>query len=278
MCKFKFIFITSLFFIFNCQAEIIQKSITIPIKLNLQDGKVHSQEIETVIWTDSSKNNTSTVILGHGFPGKSLSNYYWITTHSDVARRIVELGFNVVFPIRVGQGKGPLVEKSACEGHNYKIGFDYIADQYEQVIDFIKNENIIKSEKILVIGISSGGGGVIALGSRNNPNIFALINFLGGNGGGLGNGNPCEQEQLNHVLGSYGKTSRQPMLWLYAFNDRWWGKDLPVKWHRSFIENGGNAHFIMTESKTFEGHLMIHRSPEVWVPILKDFLDANHLP
>ena len=274
----KFTFLFFLFIVFNAQSEIVQKTISIPIKLTLTDGKVYSQEIETVIWTDNTKTNTSTVLLGHGFPGKSLSNSFWISTHSDIAKKIVSLGFNVIFPIRIGQGKGPLLEKSACEGQNYKIGFDYIADQYEQVINFIKNGNLLPSEKIIVIGISTGGGGAIALGSRNNPNIAALINFVGGNGGGFGNGIPCEQEQLNNVLGSYGKTSRQPMLWLYALNDRYWGKDLPVKWHNSFKENGGNAIFIMTESKTFEGHYMIHRSPEVWIPILKDFLESNNLP
>jgi dienelactone hydrolase len=273
----KFTFLFLLFIVFNAQSEIVQKTISIPIKLTLTDGKVYSQEIETVIWTDNTKINTSTVILGHGSFDKTLSNFFWVSTHSDIAKKIVGLGFNVIFPIRVGAAQGPLVEKPACEGQNYQIGFDYIADQYEQVIEYVKFGDIIPSEKIIVIGISTGGGGVLALGSRNNQNISALVNFIGGNGGGFGNG-PCEQEQLNNVIGTYGKTSRQPMLWLYALNDRWWGKDLPVKWHNSFKESGGNANFIMTESKTFEGHFMIHRSPEVWVPILKDFLDTNNLP
>ena len=57
--------------------------------------------------------------------------------------------------------------------------------------------------------------------------------------------NNCAPNKLVEETAAFGRTSRIPMLWIYAENDTYFGPELTKRMHEAFIAAGGKAEYHM---------------------------------
>ena len=67
--------------------------------------------------------------------------------------------------------------------------------------------------------------------------------FAGGRGS-RADDDVCDEDALVRAFATFGKTSRTPMLWVYAANDKFFGPKLARRLHGAFTDAGGRAQFI----------------------------------
>jgi hypothetical protein len=134
------------------------------------------------------------------------------------------------------------------------------------------------ARKIIAVGVSAGGFATVALTADHPPaGLVAAISFAGGRGS-RSSDNVCDPGQLVKTFGEFGKTSRVPMLWVYAENDHFFNPALAKRFHDAFKQQGGNAELVIAPAYQSEGHYLFSTAgiPE-WTPLLDQFLKSQNL-
>jgi dienelactone hydrolase len=265
------------------QAEIKERRTFIPVQVPLKSGEVIKRDMELVIIEDdASKEPRPVVIYGHGYPGnsQSISTGLWLYSHRKALNEFVKLGFNVVMPLRIGQGGtgGQTLEQGTCSwgSDDYAELIKNIGSQLVQAASWAKQQPFAKPDELILVGQSFGGSGAIGMSADEKSPFKLLINFSAGSGKDRAPDFPCSPEAYAERLAVYGKDSKMGMLWLYGLNDTFWGKSWPVKWMDAYKNAGGKVEFHQVDSQTLEGHNLFRNSPEVWVPIVKQYLAKNN--
>ena len=62
------------------------------------------------------------------------------------------------------------------------------------------------------------------------------------------------------------------MLWLYWKNDKYWGEDVPKKWHKAWVDGGAQASFVSLAPSGEDGHNGINADMDHWLPAVDAFL------
>ena len=75
---------------------------------------------------------------------------------------------------------------------------------------------------MIAVGHSAGGFASVALSADPPPGLVAAISFAGGRGS-RADDEVCSEDALVKAFATFGKTSRIPLLWVYAANDRFFG-------------------------------------------------------
>lgn len=266
----------------NAQAEIKERRTFIPVQVPLQNGEIIKRDMELVIFEDDvSKEAKPVVIFGHGYPGnnQNISTGLWLLSHRKALNEFVKLGFNVVMPLRIGQGgTGGQTLEHGCNrsSEDFAEVNKKINTQLVQTANWVKQQGFAKPDQLMLVGQSFGGSGAISLSADEESPFKLLVNFAAGSGKDSSPDFPCSPEAFADRLTAYGKASNKAMLWIYGLNDTYWGKTWPVKWVNAYRNAGGKVEFHQVDSKTFEGHNLLRNSPEVWVPIIKQYLEKNN--
>src|SRR5208282_3318745 len=109
------------------------------------------------------------------------------------------------------------------------------------------------------------------------PNLVAAISFAGGRGSRRPD-DVCNPGDLVRAFAEYGKTSRVPMLWIYAVNDHFFGPQLAADFYAAFSRSGGQATFIRAAAFRHDGHgLFSSGGIPLWTPMVDGFLADQHL-
>lgn len=128
------------------------------------------------------------IVLTHGTPRDAqeraetnVTTYY--KTKSDY---FADRGYAVIFIVRRGFGSSaaPYAENQlfANGTRNYtKSGLEAAKD-LKAAIDYMKNKSYVDTERIILLGQSTGGHSVIATGSLGIHGVIGVINFAGGRG------------------------------------------------------------------------------------------------
>jgi pimeloyl-ACP methyl ester carboxylesterase len=166
-----------------------------------------------------------------------------------------------------------------CEKPNFHGAGLAIATMDSWIIDYMIVRKVVQPGKVLVVGQSAGGWGAIALSSQNPASVRAIITFAAGRGGRVGGkpNNNCAPDELVEATAEFGKTSRVPMLWLYAENDTYFGPALTKRMHDAFTAAGGDAEYQMLPAISGDGHFLI-QSPDdrqLWTSLVLDFLNRH---
>jgi hypothetical protein len=61
---------------------------------------------------------------------------------------------------------------------------------------------------------------------------------------------------------------------LYSENDRYFGRERPMRWFDGFVEGGGIARFVQLPPFGDDGHGSFTRNVEAWRPVVEDFLSS----
>jgi dienelactone hydrolase len=266
-------------------ATLREEQIDLPVKVNDAYGKAVEQTIKvTVFYDEANPQPAPVLVLNHGrasdAEGRVKLNR---ARYTDASRFLVQRGFIVAVPTRIGYGVsgGPDVEDSgACNAKRYPPGYAAAAEQTLAVLAAVRQRPDASKDRAVVMGQSYGGTTAVTIAALNPAGVQASINFAGGGGGNPKTQpqRPCAPQALERMFGNYGKTARIPMLWIYTENDMYFGPELPRQWHAAYVATGGQAQLVQFPPQGDDGHQLFSRFPQLWQPKVAEFLDAQGFP
>ena len=179
-----------------------------------------------------------------------------------LAAFLVARGFAVLVPERLGHGAsgGRYVEdQGGCDEADYTRSGRATADEISRALEFLRKQDFIRKDAIIVIGHSAGGWGALALANADPNAVAAIIAFAPGRGGHA-NDEPdriCAPHTLLAAVAEFGKAARIPVTWLVAANDSYFAPAFSKALADAFRTSGGKADFRTLPAVGSEGHWMI---------------------
>jgi dienelactone hydrolase len=220
-------------------------------------------------------------LLTHGTPREaadraSMTPLRFIPQAREFARR----GWTAVIVMRRGfgdSGGGYAEENQVCGRLP-----DFVGPTKEAVKDLRESTAYLHTlprvdpSRMIAIGVSTGGLAMVGLASDPPPGLVAAINFAGGRG----SRSPdfvCNPDQLVEAFASFGKSSKVPMLWIYAANDHFFSLFLAEHFYQAFSKAGGRATFIAAPPFGEDGHhLFSLQGIPIWTPMVDAFLKQQN--
>jgi dienelactone hydrolase len=200
----------------------------------------------------------------------------------DYARR----GWLGVFVLRraYGQSDGPdPVTAFKCDTStpSFQDGMDAAADDLEATLSYIGRREDADPSRVMALGVSGGGGAVVALSARDIPGLKVVVNISGGFA--LLN---CDRnsDRLTEAMRYYGARSKIPNLWYYAKTDIIFPEQTVVKMRAAFLEGGAYAKLVhyptLAVAPSTDGHQLWSKQTSM-IMIMLDvdgFLRQHSLP
>jgi dienelactone hydrolase len=220
-------------------------------------------------------------LLAHGSPRAAadraaMTPLAMLPQALEFARR----GFAVVIGMRRGYGgsDGGWAEGfGSCDNANYVAAGNAGAADLKTTLDFVAHRPDVDPTRMIAVGVSAGGFATVALTADPPPGLVAAISFAGGRAS-LKSDGVCRPDRLIDAFRAYGKSSRVPMLWVYAENDHFFRPPLAQQLESAFVDNGGRVDFIAAPSFGNDGHNLF--SPlgiAQWTPYVDAFLRRENL-
>jgi dienelactone hydrolase len=220
-------------------------------------------------------------LISHGTPRDfddratmSARKYYAIAL--EFARR----GFAALIVLRRGYGTSPggrIDSIGACASAAYLPAVAVAVADLRAAIDAMARRGDVSTTGMIAIGHSAGGLATVGLTAQAPPGLVAAMNFAGGRGSQRDN-NVCNPDALVQAYGVFGKTSRVPMLWVYAANDLFFRPALSHRFYDAFRASGGNVKFIDAPAYGDDGHYLYSTvTRPLWTPMVDAFLREHGL-
>lgn len=255
---------------------LVEESLRIPMR---EAGR---QGLEAVMVRPNDDLAHPLVLMTHGTP-RDADKRREITALSFVpqAREFARRGWTTVIVVRRGYGTsgGSYAEEArACSRRpDYYLAGKESAKDLRVSIEYLSGVAHVNASRVVSVGVSAGGFANVALTADPPPNLVAAISFAGGRGSKSPD-EVCNPYELVRAFGEFGRTSRVPMLWVYAENDHFFGPQLAAAFHAAFTKSGGEAEFIQPAAFGKDGHgLFSNGGIPLWTPLVDDFLAAHNL-
>jgi dienelactone hydrolase len=139
---------------------------------------------------------------------------------------------------------------------------------------YFREQSFVDRNRIVLVGQSAGGWGVLASAGQKVPGVVAIVNFAGGRGS-RGPDNVCTPYGLVQAARRFGAGADLPVLSIYASNDSFFNPSLARQMHEAFVAGGASrARLLQLDAFGEDGHGMFaHRDgPDVWGPHVEAFL------
>jgi dienelactone hydrolase len=162
-----------------------------------------------------------------------------------------------------------------CPATDYEAAAAYSAEDLRVAIDYARALPEVDATRILAAGVSTGGLATVALTAKAPPGLVAAVNFAGGRGS-MADHDVCNAGDLISAYRNFGKSSRVPMLWLYAENDKYFWPELAQKFDEAFRSKGGQDEFVLAPAIGEDGHSLF-RHIDAWSTTVDTFLKAQNL-
>lgn len=271
--------IIALFFFFSttlAAQPIHWQELTIPMP------EADPKGLETILVWPNTPGKHPLALISHGSP-RDAKERAEMTAVSflPIAMEFARRGFAAAVVLRRGYGNsgGNWVESFGhCQETHYLQSALESSKDLHAAIRYLATLPQVDTSRMIAVGVSAGGFATVALTADEPPKgLMAAISFAGGRGSPASN-TVCQEDLLISTFGELGKTSRVPMLWIYAENDHFFNPETAKQFYTAFKNNGGNATFIQTEKFGDEGHYLFSAlGIPVWTPLVDDFLKKQHL-
>ncbi len=198
-------------------------------------------------------------IINHGSPASADKRPTMaVPAYRAASEWFVGRGYMVVVPQRRGYGdNGRWAETyGACGNPDYAGAGKAGADDILAVTDYVRGLPMVRKDRVLLVGQSAGGFGVIATAQRNPDGVFAVLNFAGGRGGHQGPkaDQVCSPDRLVAAARGFGAGAKPPSLWLYAKNDTYFEPALSQRMAEAYRAAGGKAEYLLLPAFKSDGH------------------------
>ncbi|MGY8639178.1 alpha/beta hydrolase [Bradyrhizobium sp. 14AA] len=220
-------------------------------------------------------------LLSHGSP-RSFDDRATMSAHKyyGIALEYARRGFAALIVMRRGYGTSPggrVDSVGGCAKAAYLPAAAVAVADLRAAIDAMAHRADVTTTGMIAAGHSAGGLATVALTAQAPSGLVAAISFAGGRGS-RDDDDVCNPDGLTQAFATFGKTSRVPMLWVYATNDSFFGPDLARRLHDGFRTSGGNAKFVAAPPYGDDGHYLysVVGRPQ-WTPYLDAFLRERGL-
>lgn len=257
-----------------------EEEIGLPVSF-AETGQNASITLEALVIYPDDGQRHPLAVLNHGAPRKA-DDRAGMSPRSmrAQAREFARRGWAVVSFMRRGYGgsQGNYVESSGkCAAPDYLTSGSNSAEDIRAVIRAMRNKPYVDGNTIISVGRSAGGFATVALTADPPPGLVAAISFAGGRGS-MAPDEVCTPDRLVAAFAHFGRTSRIPMLWVYAENDHFFAPALARRFHAAFTGAGGNAEFIAAPAFGTDGHgLFSEKGAPIWTRYVDDFLARRNL-
>ncbi|RAU23437.1 dienelactone hydrolase [Paramagnetospirillum kuznetsovii] len=261
-------------------AGLIEEAFGLPVTFKV-NGSSRTLRLDALVIRPDDSQRHPLAVINHGAP-RNADDRAGMSPRSmrAQAREFARRGWAVVTFMRRGYGEseGDYAESSGnCASPDYVKSGRTSAEDIRAVIQTMRNAPFVDDGKIISVGRSAGGLATVALTADPPPGLIAAISFAGGRGS-TGPDEVCVPERLAQAFGTFGKTSRVPMLWVYSENDHFFGPSLARRFHAAFTEAGGRAEFIAAAPFGSDGHsLFSEKGTPIWTRYVDDFLARQKL-
>jgi dienelactone hydrolase len=220
------------------------------------------------------------LVMTHGSSRKPEENHA-VTPWSLLPQALwfARRGWFVIAVVRRGYGRssgepdghriGP------CGSRDYRAAGEASAADLAEVIEYAHALPQVDTSRVMAVGVSTGGFATVALTAKAPAGLVAAISFAGGRGS-QSDHDVCDPSSLVSAFKSFGKTSRTPMLWLYAENDKFFWPELAHKFDDAFRSQGGQNEFVLAPAIADDGHTLF-RHPDAWSDTVSHWLDQRGL-
>lgn len=236
------------------------------------DGLMH-----TIVHRPRGEGPHPLAIINHGSPRSASDRADFVSRFSAASAWFVERGFAVALPTRRGYGPtgGSYAENfGRCDSPDYHGGGLATAQDIRSALLYMRAQPFVDPNRIVLVGQSAGGWGVLASAGQNLPGVVAIVNFAGGRGS-RGPDNVCSPSILVRAARRFGEGANSPVLSIYTANDTFFNPSLARRMHEAFVEGGaGRAQLVQLAAFRQDGHgLFAHRDgPDFWGPHVEPFL------
>jgi dienelactone hydrolase len=236
--------------------------------------------LEAMLVRPSGSGRYPLALISHGAPRDrtaraTMSPYGMYRQAIEFARR----GFAALVVMRRGYGVsgGRYAESSGpCADRDYLRSARASAEDLAAAIEAMQNRTDVSTNGMIAVGGSAGGFASIALAAAVQPGLVAAISFAGGRGS-RADDDVCDEAALVRAFAALGRTSRIPMLWIYAENDKFFRPELAHRMHAAFTGAGGRAQLIDAPAFGDDGHTLFSRGIPLWTPMVDRFLREQNL-
>ena len=244
----------------------------LPIRL---DGRTYS--LAARVFRPSGSGPFPLVVINHGTPVSIRDAGSERLGFTKAATWFAQQGFEAVVALRPGFGTsdGPYLETSGpCDRRDYVLDGRKTAAVEAAFVQAASALPGVDPRRIVAVGQSAGGFGVIALADQPPPGVLGVISFAGGRGGD-DHEHICSGEQsLVSAAGVFGRTNRLRQLWLFASNDHFFA---PPVAHAMFAayQAGSGPKLTFVDLPPFgeDGHRTLGRAdPSVYAAPVFAFL------
>lgn len=256
-------------------AEFYTEDLRIPM------AEAGPQGLEAFLVRPAGTKRYPLALLSHGSP-RSFDDRATMSAHKyyGVALEYARRGFAALIVMRRGYGTSPggrADSIGACATAAYLPAAAVAVADLRAAIDAMARRADVTTSGMIAAGHSAGGLATVALTAQAPPGLVAAINFAGGRGS-RDDDNVCNPDGLVQAFASFGRTSRVPMLWVYATNDLFFGPGLARRFHDGFRGSGGSAKFIAAPPYGEDGHYLysVVGRPQ-WTPFVDAFLRERGL-
>ncbi|MGY3508833.1 alpha/beta hydrolase family protein [Bradyrhizobium lupini] len=220
-------------------------------------------------------------LLSHGSP-RSFDDRATMSAHKyyGIALEYARRGFAALIVMRRGYGTSPggrVDSVGGCANAAYLPAAAVAVADLRAAIEAMARRADVATSGMIAAGHSAGGFATVALTAQAPAGLVAATSFAGGRGS-RDDDDVCNPNGLVQAFATFGKTSRAPMLWVYAANDSYFGPELARRLHDGFRANGGNAKFVAAPPYGDDGHYLysVVSRPQ-WTPYLDAFLRERGL-
>ncbi|MGY8708849.1 alpha/beta hydrolase [Bradyrhizobium sp. 18BD] len=256
-------------------AEFYTEDLRIPM------AEAGPQGLEAFLVRPAGTKRYPLALLSHGSP-RSFDDRATMSAHKyyGIALEYARRGFAALIVMRRGYGTSPggrIDSLGGCTNAAYLPAAAVAVADLRAAIDAMGRRTDVTTSGMIAAGHSAGGLATVALTAQPPTGLVAAINFAGGRGS-RDDDDVCNEDGLVQAFASFGKTSRVPMLWVYATNDSFFGPELARRLYDGFRGNGGNAKFVAAAPYGDDGHYLysVVGRPQ-WTPYVDGFLRERGL-
>jgi dienelactone hydrolase len=221
-------------------------------------------------------------VIVHGTNGHQLAARY-PGEMQHIAMEFVRRGWVVALFTRRGFGRSEGRYQESTGNHtlaDYVSSARIASSDIREVILYMAKQSYVDATRIIAVGESTGGFATVALTASPPPGLVAAINFAGGSASYVAGSDSMhtvynESAEVG-AFRHFGKTSRIPMLWIYAENDSVFVPALVQRFYSAFTEAGGRAKLIEAPAWGSDGHDLFRFSTS-WTKYVDEFLKDQEL-
>ena len=223
------------------------------------------------------------VVINHGTPVSIRDADQEKLGFTKAARWFAGQGYVVVVALRPGFGTsdGPYLETSGpCDDRDYVHDGRETAAVEGAIVRAATALPGVDARRIVVVGQSAGGFGVIALADQPPPGVVGVISFAGGRGGNDHEDICSGPKRLVDAAAVFGRANRTPQLWLFAANDHFFPPPVAHAMFQAY-QAGSTPPMRFVDLPPFgdDGHKTLGRAdPSVWADPVSAFLRQVNPP